>query len=166
MRFRRRSIPQPIAIREVLSRWLKRQKMDQELHFYTICARWRELVGDRLAARTQPHQLKGGCLTIKVASSAWLNELSFVRMELVQRINRALGSGLITSVRLLSGTVRPLAQRSSERQTPPVETELSAEICREAENEVNEIQDPLLREAVLRARLSQLRLQKRLRPRG
>lgn len=46
---------------------------------------WSAIVGDRIAARTRVASLSKGFLTIRVASSAWGTELSFLESDLLKR---------------------------------------------------------------------------------
>src|SRR5690606_30572349 len=50
---------------------------------------WTKIVGARIAARTRVGGLRRGTLTIKVASSAWSNELSFLKPNLIAKLGRA-----------------------------------------------------------------------------
>lgn len=46
---------------------------------------WRSIVGERIAARTRVASIAKGLLTIRVASSAWGTELSFLEVDLLKR---------------------------------------------------------------------------------
>jgi hypothetical protein len=154
----RRVCHQPLRLHDVLASWLRRQKPDAELRQYEIWTRWAELVGERLAARTQPHSLREGVLSVLVASSAWLNELSFMRGDLVRRINEVIGASTVTAIRLFSGPVRALPRFVKvEPVQPPPEVELPPEYIAEVEHEMASVEDPTLREAIRGARLAQLR---------
>jgi hypothetical protein len=48
--------------------------------------RWRRLLGDRVARRTEPGSLVGGVLTVYVASAQWAQELSLLSNELLERL--------------------------------------------------------------------------------
>ena len=158
MPMRRRICHEPLRVHDVLAAWLRRQKPDSELRQYEIWTRWGELVGERLAARTQPHSLKEGVLAVIVASSAWLNELSFMRGELVRRINEVIGASTVTAIRLFAGPVRPRPRFvKAEQVQPPPEVELPPEYIAEVEREVAGVEDSTLREAIRVARLAQLR---------
>ncbi len=52
-------------------------------------AEWTKLVGARIAGRTRVGRLQRGVLTVKVASSAWSNELSFLKRQLITKLQRA-----------------------------------------------------------------------------
>jgi hypothetical protein len=52
-------------------------------------AEWTNIVGQRIAGRTRVGRLQRGVLTVKVASSAWSNELSFLKGQLIEKLKRA-----------------------------------------------------------------------------
>jgi predicted nucleic acid-binding Zn ribbon protein len=49
--------------------------------------RWESRVGERIAAVTRAREMSGATLFVEVRSSAWLNELNFMRAELLSRLN-------------------------------------------------------------------------------
>ena len=56
---------------------------------------WRRIVGERIAARTEPGAKRGRELTVNVASASWAQELALLVNEIVARI-RAAGFGVDT----------------------------------------------------------------------
>lgn len=52
-------------------------------------AEWTSIVGPRISARTRVGKLQKGILTVKVASSSWSNELSFLKGQLIEKLKRA-----------------------------------------------------------------------------
>ena len=66
--------------------------------------------------------MKGGVLTISVANSAWLNELSFLRRDLMHRINQDTPvRDQVTQLRLVVGSVEPHTPEVQlpRREAPP-----------------------------------------------
>ena len=140
----------------VLGRWLHNHGRDHDIRAHMIHHRWGDLVGSRLAERTQPISLRGGLLTVVVASAAWLNELSFMRGEMVRQINQLIGHGTVKAVRLVAGRVRP-SPASPPIQELPGHVELPPDEVERIEREVKEqVSDPDLRDAIRQARLAQL----------
>ena len=157
-RFRPKTPPERLA--DVLHRWLDRNTEGKKITQYTIHERWPELVGERLASRTSPRSLRTGVLVVAVASSAWLNELSFMRADLVRQINAGLGKHLVSGIRLLSGKVDP----PEEKKPPPQVEELEdvpLHMVEKIERQTAQISDPELRQAILGARLAELKRAKR-----
>ncbi|HEY3254238.1 MAG TPA: DUF721 domain-containing protein [Polyangiaceae bacterium] len=50
---------------------------------------WRQIVGERIAARTEPGAKRGRELTVHVASASWAQELSLLVNEIVIRLKAA-----------------------------------------------------------------------------
>jgi hypothetical protein len=135
--------------------------MRAELAQYEIWARWPDLVGERIAAHTEPAGLKNRRLTVRVASAAWLQELSFLRAELVQKINAGLGDERVREIRLVAGSKvhrkRPAAARSAAQAAEPIEQGVPEPLLAEAESSASAVQDEPLREAVRRAAIARVK---------
>lgn len=123
---------------------------------------WRSIVGERIAARSRVASLSKGLLTIRVASTAWGTELSFLSVDLLRRFAEV---GLdVQRLRFLvdaemSGQA-PRAARSGSRAlrregtessvistAPPGPTELPPELLAK----LAAIEDPVLRASIAEA---------------
>lgn len=108
---------------------------------------WRRVVGSKIAARTRVGRLSRGTLTIKVASSAWSNELSFLREDLTGRLVQQ--GHEVARLRFVvdQGLGKPSPRRPLERdratRDQPLPPELSARLA--------EVEDPNLRAAIAEA---------------
>ena len=65
---------------------------------------WPDAVGDVIAAQAEPTGEREGVLTVTCSSSVWAQELDLMGPDLVGRINAALGT---ESVRSLRCSARP-----------------------------------------------------------
>lgn len=145
------------SIADILARWLGRKKHRSDLYQYTIQHRWAEVVGERLAARTQPKTLRNGVLVVTVANSAWLNELSFLRGQIIQHINQMLAERAVLAIRLVAGKVTcSPSSVSREPEESSSYVELPPDAVERIDREVAAIEDPMLREAIREARIAQL----------
>jgi hypothetical protein len=63
---------------------------------------WPEVAGPALAARSQALRVHHAHLEVAVPSAVWRTQLSFVKDDLVRRINERIGSPTIKSIRLVS----------------------------------------------------------------
>lgn len=105
---------------------------------------WRRVVGPKIAARTRVGRLRGGTLTVYAASSAWCNELSFLRTDIVARLQRAGFEVTDLHVRVASFDRPPTADAEAPALVrAPLPPELEARLAL--------IDDPVLREAVAEA---------------
>jgi len=135
----RRPLPTDAEVREILSRRRTRpaprpapkagralQGLIKELDAKfgrgagALEARWREIVGDRLARVTRPQKLTrgragaGGALELRVAGAAALL-VQHQSEEILQRVNLFLGAGSVDKLRIAQGPVKPL----SDLPAPP-----------------------------------------------
>ena len=63
---------------------------------------WAALVGPQIAAVTQPESVTpDGTMFVRVATSAWMNELQLMMPDLMARINAGRGAGRIKTIRWL-----------------------------------------------------------------
>jgi len=90
-------------------------------------ARWREIVGDRLARVTRPQKLtkgrggpngekRGGTLELRVAGPAALL-VQHQSEEILQRVNLFLGAGAVEKLRIAQGPVKPLTDAPAKPST-------------------------------------------------
>jgi len=69
---------------------------------YVLWEKWQEMVGPRMAARAMPVGFAKGVLTVRVAESVWMQELSLHREELLAKA-KALSGVKITDIRFVWG---------------------------------------------------------------
>lgn len=120
-------------------------------------ARWREIVGEAIARRTEPTKLVksrtgGSVLEIKVdGPSAAL--IQHQAQEILSRVNLYLGAGAVAKLRIVQGPLRNLpspttpqtATRAQRRKTP-----LDAAMEAELEQGLADVPDSPLKSALLR----------------
>lgn len=86
-------------IRRVFAELDKKKNTSQE----EILSLWRELAGERGVWHSRPSSLKNRVLTVRVDSSAWLQELVMRKRRLLKELKRALGKDRITEIRFKIG---------------------------------------------------------------
>ena len=59
---------------------------------------WEEAVGEYNAAKASPESIKGGRLTVIVASPAWIEHFGYYKAEFMRRINEAAGAPLVSEI--------------------------------------------------------------------
>lgn len=79
---------------------LAEQGLDRGIREQDLFLRWEEIVGSAIAKQAAPHRLRNGLLWMQVVDSAWRQELSLMRRELVAKINTALGEEIVKDIRL------------------------------------------------------------------
>ena len=59
----------------------------QAVERHAVFREWEERLGPEIARAAHPHRVDGETLIVRVATSAWLNELSLRQGELLKRLN-------------------------------------------------------------------------------
>jgi hypothetical protein len=63
---------------------------------------WEEAVGASLALQTRPVRIHRGRLEVAVPSSVWRAQLSFMKRDIVDRINKLIGEEVVKELVLLN----------------------------------------------------------------
>ncbi len=98
-------------------------------------ARWREIVGDTLARRTEPVRIikgrngDGGALELRVDGPV-ASLIQHQAPQITARLDMLLGKGVVTRLRIVQGPVKapaaPVAQRP--RRKPPLDAALEKQL--------------------------------------
>jgi hypothetical protein len=116
------------------------------------------VVGPVIAARAQPLRIINGTLTVGVSSGPWMQELTFLKGMLKDKLNQRLGGEIVKEITLKSGKVEKGVQ--SPVDEPPRKKRLSARQLALIEEQCAGIPDPETREAfaaLMRASLESTR---------
>ena len=64
---------------------------------------WENIVGEMLAENARPAAFKGKLVLVHVESSVWIHHLQFLKPDLIQKINAALGKPMVEDIRFKVG---------------------------------------------------------------
>ncbi len=64
---------------------------------------WETALGSPIADNARPFAVKGSLLLVHVSSSAWMHQLRFLKQDLLDALNRALGDGRIADIKFKIG---------------------------------------------------------------
>ena len=87
------------AVGGVLGRVLENLGLSREMTGWQAVEAWPKLVGPRVARHARAVAFRDGTLQVEVEGSAWMQELAYLKRDLVQRINRELGGEHVRDVR-------------------------------------------------------------------
>lgn len=136
---------------ELLSKTLKKiissRGLGGQYALFRIVGMWEETVGGVIARHAQPIGLRGRKLSVQVDSPVWMQQLSMLRPELVEKVNRALGSELIAEMVLVLGEVKGRARQHEKAPALPPLTESER---KQLEGYVSSVDDQNIRSALLR----------------
>jgi len=97
----------PQLIHSILEKTLKGLEIDLPTKSYSIWRAWGEIVGEAVAAQTQPRAIRNKILFIDVSHSTWIQQLQFLKPTLLEKINAFLGETQIQDIRFKLGKVSP-----------------------------------------------------------
>jgi predicted nucleic acid-binding Zn ribbon protein len=63
------------------------------------------VVGAAIAQNTRPEAIKGKLLLVNVSSAPWMQQLQFLKPELIDKLNQTLGKELVEDIRFQIGQV-------------------------------------------------------------
>lgn len=87
-------------ISELLSQYLRRQGMETPLMQRRVVDLWDSLLGPTISQYTSEKFIKNQVLYVKILNPALRQDLNMMRSQLVKRLNDAVGSQIITDVRI------------------------------------------------------------------
>jgi len=88
-----------VSVSEALRRLTASLGITKRLSEYEVITSWVELVGEQIARVAKPERIEHGTLFVSVNSAPWRAELSMRRLEIVNRINHAVGRKVIKGIR-------------------------------------------------------------------
>ncbi|GEM_PF-430405 len=89
----------PERLAKALKRAVSKLDVEARLRADAAMRAWPEIVGPLCAAKTRPFLVHEGVMVIKVASSAWANQLNLLKTQYLSAIAERVGSGIITDLR-------------------------------------------------------------------
>jgi len=122
---------------------------------------WREAVGGRIADRARPVELSRGTLWVRVATSVWASELSFLQEQLVERLRER--GVCVQRLRFKVGPVEPHGSPAEPRRHRTVLPAVT--LPRELEAAMRSIDDDELRKGIAEAARANLAWQENHAPR-
>jgi predicted nucleic acid-binding Zn ribbon protein len=93
----------PAPLGTVLEQAVKASRIDVDLDAYRLWQQWEDVVGAAIAQNTRPEAIKGKLLLVNVSSAPWMQQLQFLKPELIQKLNQTLGKELVEDIRFQIG---------------------------------------------------------------
>ncbi len=94
-----------VHIGSVLRDMLKKSRLETDTSLIKVWDIWQEAVGDMIAANTRPAAFKGNLLIVNATSSSWLQQLRFLKPEILQKVNHVLGNVSVKDIKFKVGPV-------------------------------------------------------------
>ena len=90
--------PDPARLPQLLDTVLAGMGAPRADAIVSIHEGWSTIVGEELADHAQPVSIEDGCLRVGVDSPAWASHLRWSEREIIARVERLVGGGVVTSV--------------------------------------------------------------------
>jgi len=89
----------------ILNDVLKTLRPEADSGLVQVWQLWDDVVGRAIAENARPAAFKGKLLLVHVSSSPWVHQLQFLKREIIQKLNAALGQNLIEDIKFKIGPV-------------------------------------------------------------
>ena len=106
--------PTPMAA--VLPDIYNKRQWQQQWRLFSLVRDWPTIVGREVGRLTMPAFFRQDTLWIYVQDSAWMHHLQFIKLDLLERINRTLGNQPVSDLRW---QLLPQLPSLPERHLPP-----------------------------------------------
>jgi predicted nucleic acid-binding Zn ribbon protein len=100
------------SLKGLLPDLVRERGWEKQLDLYSIFPRWRELVGPEIYEYARPLKIVRGVLWIEVENSAWLQQMQFEKLQLLDLLNQALRLNRLNDIKM----VLPAGGKSEEKK--------------------------------------------------
>ena len=94
------------SLGSVIDKLLRSGIRQQDAPLLQVWELWDRAVGQIIAENARPAAIKGNILLVHVNSSPWLHQLSFLKKDILARINRELGQDLVGEIKFKIGPLQ------------------------------------------------------------
>ena len=118
----------PAAVSDLMAALFCGKPAEKRLEEGKIWLVWEAAVGRQIAAKAQPASFRDGVLSVVVVSAPWMQQLTFLKKGMMEKLNERIGHELVRDIYLKAGTPPPSPVTQPERKKKPqrklAETEL------------------------------------------
>lgn len=100
---RRRPQPKLQRIDEILARALRKRHVPFRSEDRRLREVWDKAVGPQIASQSRPEHLRREIMLVRVANSVWMQQLHFLKEEIIGKVNNALGNTSVKDIRFAIG---------------------------------------------------------------
>ena len=94
-----------VHIGSIIDDVIKSYRRESDAELIQVWNVWDGVVGEVLAQNARPAAFKGRVLLVHVSSSTWIHQLQFLKQEMIDKLNTALGKVLIDELKFKIGPV-------------------------------------------------------------
>lgn len=90
---------------QIVAQVLKTCRRDSAHHLVEICRLWDQAVGEVISINAQPAAMKEKILIVHVTSSPWIQQLQYLKQDIIGRINEASEKIVLADIKFKIGPV-------------------------------------------------------------
>ncbi|TSK04274.1 MAG: DUF721 domain-containing protein [Geobacter sp.] len=139
---RRPRMRRPASVTDLLGSILRGTPAEMRLKEGRIWEVWDEAVGSKIASHAQPVAFREGTLTVHVDSAPWLQQLTYLKKDLITKVNEALDEELVKELQMKAAKVRSAVAKP---QQPVKRRKLTEEEQVWIKEQAQAVDDPELR---------------------
>lgn len=146
----RRSKSSPTPVHTLMAEIVRKKKWQSRFELHQVFERWQALVGKEISRHAQPNRYRGKVLWLDVSDSVWLQQLQFLKNDLLVKLNRSLPQEQVEDIRfqLKNGWQDPDGHDHDALPTPsPIP---SAGEVADIDGHLKDVEDEELRAAMKR----------------
>ncbi len=103
---------------EQLEQVIGKQLGRRHWEFFVLTRVWSDVVGERAAAHTLPAWIRKDALWVYVDGSAWMQDLSYMKPQILQQVNKQLCDIVLTDIRWLQQPQKIMQASNREYSSP------------------------------------------------
>ena len=132
----------PVAVSDLLGAIMRGTPTEKRLVEGRIWLVWDDAVGKTISSHAQPASFREGTLTLVVDSAPWMQQLNFLKRDLIAKVNEQVGQDLVTDIYMKAGRIHAVAPVETPK---PKRRELSEAEQSWVREQAESVTDPELR---------------------
>ncbi len=94
-----------VKVGHIIKDVLRAQRKHGDAKMVLVWDVWGAAVGEQIGENTSPAAFKGRLLIVNVTNSVWVQQLWFLKKEIIDKVNRSLGEDLVGEIKFKIGPV-------------------------------------------------------------
>ncbi len=136
----------PAILTDLLNSIFSGSPLERRLKEGRIWQVWDSAVGKQISERARPVSFRDGTLIVAVNSSPWMQQLTFLKKGIMDKLNGLLGEDIVRDIYLKAG--RPERLASATTPAKPLKRPLSAAERQKISHCTVSVNDPELRASI------------------
>jgi hypothetical protein len=151
---KRPKMKRPMPISDLLESAFSGKPVQKRLRDIKVWQVWEEAVGAQIASKASPASIRDGVLTLRVKGSAWMQQLSLMKHDIIFHLNSIIGEQVVSDLVFKQGTINKIQDDLPEAS--PEKRQLSKHEKESLEEIVSPLKEQELRDAFISLFSSQL----------